>query len=413
MPVWHNATRKWTADGRLAVLGITQEQHPDRCRLFAQWQGFDWPIVGDPINSIESTAVPIIVAIDEFGIVRLTQPRPESFEREFLDITFRDDPAGGGSSAPVPPARPDLTALRLRAEQDGSALAWRDWGDACLLWGGEAEVDSAVRAYTQVNRLDPADANTLFRLGVAYRLRHDSAGRQSADFQRAVDFWEQALAREPNQYIWRRRIQQYGPRLDKPYSFYDWVDEARREITARGETPLELSVNPQGAELARPVRTFAADAVTVPFPDPDGRIQHDSAPLISAEVTLVPSRVSPGGTARVHLSLTPDPDLLAHWNNESEPLRVWIEPPPGWLISQSVHSVDGPAGQATSSETRRLDFEIQAPADASGIVTLPASALYYVCEDETGACRYVRQDISIRIEVMAVPAESPRSQESR
>jgi hypothetical protein len=39
--------------------------------------------------------------------------------------------------------------------------------------------------------------------------------------QKAVQYWTMALDMDSNQYIWRRRIQQYGPRLEKPYSFYD------------------------------------------------------------------------------------------------------------------------------------------------------------------------------------------------
>ncbi len=52
------------------MLGVTQEQHADRCRLFAQWKQFGWPILHDPINLLEAPAVPIVVAIDEHGIVR-------------------------------------------------------------------------------------------------------------------------------------------------------------------------------------------------------------------------------------------------------------------------------------------------------------------------------------------------------
>ncbi|MCA9184416.1 MAG: hypothetical protein R3E01_09840 [Pirellulaceae bacterium] len=48
-------------DGQLVLLGVTQEQHPDRCQLFAQWKEFDWPILHDPTNWMESTAVPTVV----------------------------------------------------------------------------------------------------------------------------------------------------------------------------------------------------------------------------------------------------------------------------------------------------------------------------------------------------------------
>ncbi len=406
MPVWHNSTRQWVADGKLVVLGITQEQHSDRCRLFSQWQNFDWLILWDPINSLESAAVPILVAIDEHGIVRSTRPRPETFEQEFLNVTFRaDTPPATVDGAPAVPerrisAKPDLSTLRSEAEQSKTARSFRDLGDACVLWGGESKIDTAIKAYQQSQQLDADDANTLFRLGVAFRLRHDSARRHAGDFQTAVEFWERALAQNPNQYIWRRRIQQYGPRLDKPYSFYDWVEQARREIAARGETPSPLAVDPYGAELAHPVRNFTAEAPTEKSPDPDGKIQRDDDALIRSEVTLVPSRIRPGGSTCVHISLTPSIELKTHWNNEADPLHVWVDRPDGWQVSRQPHTVAGPENHPTSTEVRHIDFEVQVPANASGTVKLPVYALYFVCEDETGTCLYLRQDVSVNIEVL-------------
>jgi hypothetical protein len=243
-------------------------------------------------------------------------------------------------------------------------------------------------------------ANSRFRLGVALRLRHDSPRREPADFQRAVEQWEQALARNPNQYIWRRRIQQFGPRLDKPYSFYDWVEQARREIAARGATPITLAVDPYGAELAHPVRDFAVDAAATKSPDPDGKIQRDTKPLVQSEVTLVPSRLRPGGSARVHIALSPNAALKTHWNNEADPLRVWVDVPKGWQVSQQSHSVAGPGEHATSTEIRRIDFEVQAPADKTGTAKLPVYALYFVCEEENGTCLFLRLDMIVNIEVV-------------
>ncbi len=83
-------------------------------------------------------------------------------------------------------------------------------------------------------------------------MRYDEAEGAEHDFVDAVEAWKEARRRDPNQYIWRRRIQQYGPVLDKPYPFYHWVAQARREIRARGEQPLPLTVEPSGAELAEP-----------------------------------------------------------------------------------------------------------------------------------------------------------------
>ncbi|MHC4560939.1 MAG: hypothetical protein ACYS80_26965, partial [Planctomycetota bacterium] len=65
MPAWNNKTREWIRDGKLVVLGIAQEQHPNRNRLFTQWHKIDWPILHDPINVMQVRGVPIEVAIDE------------------------------------------------------------------------------------------------------------------------------------------------------------------------------------------------------------------------------------------------------------------------------------------------------------------------------------------------------------
>jgi len=196
------------------VLGIAQEQHPDRCRLFAQWHKLNWPILHDPINVMQVRGVPIEVAIDEHGIVRSLRPDLKTFEEEFLDKTF----APNGEESPgksEKESRPDLAALRRRAEQGRSADAWRQLGDALVLWGGPAEVNDAIDAYTQAIKIKPEDGDAHFRLGVCYLIRQESEERLPADFQTAVDHWTRARQIEPNQYIWRRRIEQYGPRAKR------------------------------------------------------------------------------------------------------------------------------------------------------------------------------------------------------
>lgn len=406
MPVWHKKTQEWVASGKLVVLGITQEQHPDRCRLFAQWQKFDWPILWDPINVMESTAVPIVIAIDEHGIVCSTRPRPDTIEAEFLNVAFSKDgigsPAAGADADGQVAKQADLAALQQIAVQEKTARSYRNFADAAILWGGSTQVDEAIAAYINASKQKPDDAAAMFRSGVAYRVRYDSALRRPDDFRNAVKRWEQALALNPNQYIWRRRIQQYGPRLEKPYSFYDWVEQARQEITARGEVPLPLVVVPQGAELAHPARTFGVAPEAAKSPDPKGRIQRDTNSMILAEITLVPSVVRPGGSTRVHVAMSPNVALQTHWNNEAEPLHVWVDAPEGWQVNQRSHQVAPETNQSTSLEIRRVDFEIQVPADATGTVKLPVYALYFVCEDADGKCQYLRQDLNVEIAVADV-----------
>src|SRR5262249_21356811 len=200
----------------------------------AEWKGLNWPILHDPINVLDLFGVPLVVAIDEHGIVRSMDPQPARLARDFLEKSFPND----APAAPVPKTpqlgleRPTgfFKDLKETAQKAGTADAWRRYGDALVLWGGPARVNDALNAYDRARQLDPKDGPALFRLGVCYRLRYDSERRRPGDFQAAIDAWNEALQLEPNRYIWRRRIQQYGPRLDQPYAFFDWVEQARREI---------------------------------------------------------------------------------------------------------------------------------------------------------------------------------------
>lgn len=197
-----------------------------------QWKRMDWPILVDALNVYAVSAVPITYAIDEAGIVKLVNPNPED-----LDAFLAAPAAAPGTRREA--TRPDLGKLRAETHSR-SAAAWRLYADALFLWGGDARASDTIAAYERALALDPSHGATLFRLGVALRRRHDTATRRPGDFQGAARRWAAALDSDPNQYVWRRRIQQFGPRLDKPYPFYDWVEEARAAIRARGELPRPL-----------------------------------------------------------------------------------------------------------------------------------------------------------------------------
>jgi hypothetical protein len=379
------------------VLGIAQEQHPNRCRLFTQWHQLSWPILHDPINVMQVRGVPIEVAIDEHGIVRSLRPNMEKFEEEFLDKTFGPEHVEPPKK-PSKATRPDLAVLRRSAEQSRSSDTWRQLGDALVLWAEPAKVNDAINAYTQALQIKPGDGDAHFRLGVCYLIRYESQQRMPADFQTAVDHWTKARMIVPNQYIWRRRIEQYGPRLTKPYPFYDWVETAARDIRARGDHPVELSVLPTGSEIASPGRSFDAEQRDVKPPDPQGRIFRDAQRLILTDVTVVPPHVKPGGTVRIHVTLRPNNRLKALWNNEAEPLKLWVDPPAGWKAQPQL-LIASQGDQPETSEPRHLELEVRAAADASGRSELAAYALYYVCEDVGGTCSFLRQDIPIVVTV--------------
>ena len=383
------------------MVGIIQEQHPERCRLFMQWKQMDWPIMVDSLDLLEVSVVPITLAIDEHGIIRhvLRRPRIDWLEKNFLDKTYERAEATDDQ----PGKRPNLKQLRRAITQSPhgqgpKASEYRAYAEALVNWAPAKGLDKAISAYRSALSKEGGDGWTHFRLAVAYRKRFDSAYRKADDFQNAVDHWAKALDIDPNNYIWRRRIQQYGPRLMKPYPFYDWVPTARKKILARGKVPAKLRVEPGGAEFATPSRRFETAEATQKEPDPKGRITRDKT-LIQTEVTVVPPSVRPGRTARVHVVFRPSDDKKAHWNNESGESVLWINPPTGWKVDSRLQVLPN-ASKTVSREVRTAEFEVQCPKGMkSGTVSIPAYVLYYACEDTDGKCLYRRQDVSIKLTV--------------
>ena len=376
----------------MRMVGIVEEQHADRARLFMQWKQMRWPILVDLLDLLSVPAVPITLAVDEYGVIRLVNPKPEEIEAKFLNRTF----VRPANLPAVENHAPDLDALK-KAASLGRTGGWAAYANALAEWGGPGRAAEAIQAYQQALRLEPDSGSLHFRLGVAYRERYDSNFRQPGDFQKAVAQWTAALELDPNIYIWRRRIQQYGPRLDKPYSFYDWVNTAREEIAARGEIPSPLSIEPSGAEFAYPDKSFAAAAKTVQEPDPGGRIARDKGGLIMVDTTVVPDTRAKEVSDRVHVVFRPNAADKAHWNNEAGNLVFWVSPPVGWGVSQNLTTVPNPP-QTASTEPRDVEFEVKGPERTHAQpITLSAYALYYVCEDVNGVCMYRRQDVPITI----------------
>lgn len=393
VPVWHELTRKARESGELVLLGVIQEQHAERCRLYAQWKNYDWTIVQDATNRLDNSAVPIFVALDEAGTVVDTSLRPNELQ------AFLDSPAVKHEAVKTEadPAK-QIEALAEQTAGSTDPTAWQELAEQRLLWQGEAGLSHAIadlRTGIDVAGDAPFAAELHFGLGVALRKRFDSSLRSPDDFQNAVHAWDKALELNPNHYIYRRRIQQYGPRLMKPYPFYDWVEQATAEIRERGEEPIKLSVPPSGAEIAQPSRAKLARSNTESEPDPKGAIDRDTGNLIAGRTVVVPGKIKAGANLRVHLEW--QPNRLAHWNNEVEPVTVWLDLPADWAAEKQLWTLPQPK-EIESREARRLEFELQSPKNAKSIV-LRGYALYYVCEDVGGQCLYRRQDFSISVEV--------------
>lgn len=218
MPGWHEATKELQEQNKIQVVGIIQEQHPDRARLFMQWKQMNWPIMVDALNLLEVTAVPITIFIDELGIIRELNPRLRN-SKELLEKFLNNSTQAHAVNITVKKEEKNDSAPKKEKSTINSLSQSK--ANTLFLWKGPEQLDKTITLYQQAVEADQNNGVSHFRIGVAYRKRYDSEYRKTSDFFMAINHWAKALELDPNQYIWRRRIQQYGPRLDKPYPFYD------------------------------------------------------------------------------------------------------------------------------------------------------------------------------------------------
>jgi tetratricopeptide (TPR) repeat protein len=386
--VWLEEVKKYTDDGQLQVVGVVQEQHPDRARLYAQWKQLDFPIFVDSLNILDFRAVPFPYLIDESGVVRAVRPKQLAVHAFMKQEYDRVD---------LPTSRsPWLEKYDWDKDRYMNATGeeLRTIADQLFFLGEYALAADTYHRLVEVNPVKGVapDARASFRQGVALQ-RLAETGELKA-FQGAVAAWQKALSLDPNQYIWRRRLQQFGPRMAKPYNFYGWIETARREITERGETPVSLVTEPLGAERAEPSTT--EEKVTIPDSDPDIRIEPDKLGMVSLNAVATPHTVKPGERVqvRVYAKL-----LEGWWNNESDELELSISPPDGVRVVSGSFHYPNPEEPETQ-EVRFLEFELEVDKEASaGRQVIPGYALYYVCEDKGGTCLYLRKTFMIQITI--------------
>jgi len=396
--VWQEAAQPLIAAGKLKAIGIVQEQHPDRARLYRQWRNLSWPILVDSLNLLGLKVVPVPVLVDETGrVVAPAKGRSVEHARQALEQFVSG--AAAGKAWPHPAKAVDIDTERKLPCKD--AADWNRRGVVEFIHGdgGAPNLTAAVDAFTKARELQPSSRLHHFRAGVALRRRADLHPGITSDGQDAVAAWQQALQIDPAQYIWRRRIQQYGPRLDKPYNFYFWVEQARRDITARGDTPVTLRAEPRGSELAPPANGAAAPAPALLDPDPGAKLPADTDPLIQIESLVTPARVQPGKRVRVRVTFRPRRTDPPWWNNGAEGLQLAVTLPKGWEIAEGTFSYPLPK-EEESREIRVLEFEATVPhAATAGTVTMPAYACYDVCEDTAGVCIRLRQPFSLSVTI--------------
>ncbi len=381
MPVWHEATKQAREAGKLRVVAITQEQHPARCRLFARWKNLDIPILWDPFNLTASKAVPNFTLVDEHGVIRARRARVKDLEG-FLQTDYYT-PKGL-------PAGPDGPADLLVQGIGAEAGRWHAMSRT--LWNRSADPSGLIEVLEREPKADRSP-DDLFHLGVAYRLRHDSEFVRAGDFSAAVSAWQHALRARPDQYIWRRRLQQYGPLTDKPYPFYGWIQEAQAALRARGEAEEPLDAALTLSEQSRAVGSDGVEVLTK-NPDPDGGIPADVDDLLVVQAAMVFDTTGRTRVGRLHLEVRPRAQDLAAWHGGTDPLVVWIDVPSGWRAASAGLARD--LTESAANETIHFELDVEAPEGAEAETTLHGYVLAPICRAADGTCLYVRKPWTLR-----------------
>ncbi|HVP10678.1 MAG TPA: hypothetical protein VMV94_05750 [Phycisphaerae bacterium] len=394
VPVWYEKTKPFVAEGKLAVLGVAHEQYADRCKLFTRWKGIDWPILHDPLNIVPVESVPLVVAIDEYGVVRDVLADPGKLEKSFLGKTFEEPKTPPKN---VSDKLPDPRNTRRTASDSRSAAGWRKHGDALILAGRSPQINEAIDTYRRVLTMDNEDALAYFRLGVAYRIRDDRPERQNGDFQAAITAWRKAVELDAENQVFAARLLQYGPRVDKPGSFYAWIEDAEKAMKQRGDSPVKLSVEPTTMELAQPGKKFVSESEPAAKEDPGDKAKPDGEKLVHVEQAVVRGMGEHGeGVAAVLVTFRPDAQKNICWD-AAGPLQLWIsKPKSGKLSREFVEYAAGP--QSAVEGARTLGFEITLPKQGKEPPTIAAHAVYAVRAGQGGERQLLRQDIQIKLE---------------
>ena len=388
---WRERTEQLVTDEKLVLLGVMHDQHRDRCALFARWKGIDFPILHDPMNLSNVSRLPTVVGLDEHGVVRVVDPDPDQLVKGFVRKKYK---APKHLRTPLTDL-PDPRHTQRIAGESRSAEGLREHGDALLLRGNPPQIDEAIRIYQQVLQMNPKDWLGHFHLGVAFRTRYDGPGRQPGDFQAAIDAWYAALRLKKKNDVLGGRLQQFGLRHEKPAAMYGWVETARREITASGEMPVELAVEPSPIERAKPRKKFKRAKGDAPEGDPDGKIARDDGKLIELETVVVPS-MKKKAYAQVLLIFRPNPDRAVTWSDAADPLRVWIERPKAVKLGRKFVEFSNPPS-ATSDEERMLNVEIKCGKKTDKeSATLRGYALYRVTQS-AGEPKLLRRDFEVKL----------------
>jgi tetratricopeptide (TPR) repeat protein len=327
--------------------------------------------------------LPMIVAIDEEGTIKALQPSRDSFEKSFINRVYKKKQPATQEEAELP----DPRVTRRTADEAREPSASRAHADALVLSGLPPQIDEAIKVYGEVIAIDPKDAWSLFRRGVAYRIRYEREERQPGDFQAAVDAWAQAVRLAPANAIFRQRLQQYGPKVEDQAACYRWIPGARQELLRRDQTPIALEVEPLAMELDNTSREARNSA------PPKGKYPTDKSGHVNIETTVVRAADRKhANVAKIHLTLRPNG---VEWEKATQPIGLWLATSKSVRPERAYFEFPG-ENSASGAEPRTISFSVELTSKSkSPRGTLKGDVVYCVRSGEE--VKTVCQEIKVAI----------------
>lgn len=305
---------------KLWLLPVAHDHYADRVRAFAAAHRVTEPIAHDLLNLTGTRHLPRLVYVPRQGAPR------ELNGNEDVDKMINTL----GRAKPVEPApiaeedREQLPETRVtrRAARDAPGpeqiLAH---ADALVLAGKPPQIDDAIEFYRQLASQEPARAEALLRLGIAYRIRFDRPQRQPGDLAAAMDAWAAAARLDKECDVLRLRLAPFLPTGKGPAP-YEWL----RKASATG-SHARLDIEPLPAETGDKI-VANGDAA----PD-TGNAAPEDRTAVRIEIAQHTRRVNKADHVTVIVAFIPDAADGFGWATAQGPTVRLEKPSAGELDS--------------------------------------------------------------------------------
>lgn len=324
---WHKKSAALVKAHKLWLLPIAHDHYADRVRVLASAHRITEPIAHDVLNLTGARHLPRLVYVPRKGA-----PREVAGNEDFDNLLIML-----GRGKPIEPAAiaeedreqlPETRVTRRAARDAPGPEQLLAHADALVLAGKPPQIDEAIEFYRQLASQEPARAEALLRLGIAYRMRFDRPQRQPGDLAAAIDAWAAAARLDKECDALRLRLVPFLPTGKGPAP-YEWL----RKANATG-SHARLDIEPLPVETGDKI---AANDEAVPDACEAAPEDHTAVRIETAQHTW---RVNKADHVTVIVAFIPDAADGFGWATKQGPTVRLEKPPAGELdIAEQSYAV--------------------------------------------------------------------------